>query len=162
MRIFVVHELAEQAMQRIGLAAAATLFLFSASCSNKHKAQAELIGFWESTDKKGGSVEFTKEGIVIFSGNASSLLDWKVMKIFRDFNLRLARNSTTFKVLDGKHVEIQGDFSSLLEKLTAGAKPGSKVDVEEFRPRQSLTFAVAGMELILTGDGKSLSFKRSD
>ena len=140
------------------------LLLVLASCSNQ-MARSELIGFWESMDgKKAASMEFLADGTVIFGGTAGDLLDWKVMKLFRDFNLKPALNSTTFKVLDKAHVEIQADFSSLMEGLSAGAKPGSKsgINVAEFRPRGILVFAISGDELTLSSaNGQLLKFRRS-
>ncbi len=136
-----------------------------ASCSNQ-KAKNELIGFWEGKDgTKAMSVEFAADGTVIFGGSADTLLDWKVMKMLREFNIMPAQNSITFKVLDKEHVEIQGDFTPLLEKLSAGAKPGSKseVNVADYRPRSTLTFSISGDDLTLSSEnGKSLKFKHSD
>jgi hypothetical protein len=141
------------------------LLLLLAACSTS-KARSELIGFWESASgKTASSVEFMADGTVVFAGNALDLLDWKVMKLLRDFNLKPAGNSMTFKVLDKEHIEIQADFLPLLEKLSAGAPPGAKpgVDVAEFRPRETLTFAVSGADLTLSSErGKSLKFRRSD
>jgi hypothetical protein len=152
-------------MRNLKRAGLVLVFLTLASCSNQ-KSKSQLIGFWESTDdKKAGSAEFTPDGGVILGGTAGDLLDWKVMKMLREFNATPASNSMTFKVLDKEHVEIQGDFSALMEKLSAGGQPGSKpeVSVAEFHPRSTLTFSVSGAELTLSSEnGKSMKFRRSE
>jgi hypothetical protein len=134
-----------------------------ASCSSG-KARAELLGFWERRDgKTASSVEFMADGAVVFGEQAAELLDSKVMKILRDFNLKPARNSMTFQVLDKGHVEIRADFTPLLEGLSAGAPPGSglRIDVAEFRPRAVLVFAIADDELTLSSEkGKIMTFLR--
>ena len=129
------------------------LFVVCASCANQ-TARSKLIGFWQSPDaKKGASIEFTPEGTVVLGGDTDALLDWKAMTIFRDFNLKPP--SMKYAVIAKDRIEIQGDFTALLQK---------GVNVEDPRPKEALTFAISGDELTLSSakNGKTISFHRSN
>src|SRR4051812_42194304 len=94
--------------------------LFMSSCSGS-KVKAELIGFWQSNDaKKTASIEFTKDGYAIPGGNAAELFDSKVMKLIREFKMNLPIKTMKYQVTDADHIQVEGDFGQLMEKLSAG------------------------------------------
>jgi hypothetical protein len=131
-----------------------------ASCAGS-KAKSQLLGRWEVEDGK-GTIEFMSDGTLRLGGNTSALPDWKVIKLFRDFDLQPARNSLTYSVVDKDHLEIQADYTRLLEGLSHGGKSGSAGKPPDVRPKELVTFALSGDELTLSSsDGKPTAFRRS-
>jgi len=150
-------------MRYVHFAGLAFVLLSLASCARSN-ARSKLIGHWEMKDaKNNASIEFTSSGNVLLGGAASALPDWKVIALFQDFNLKPARDTFTYEVIDKDHVEIQADLTRLLEGLSAGGKSGSvnKADMAKLRPKQRLTFEVNENELTLTSEnGKPAKFQR--
>jgi hypothetical protein len=143
--------------QIVGIAVVA---LTLTSC-DRSKERSRLSGRWEGTGGK-ASVDFKSDGTLVLGGNSSGLPDWKVIKLFRDFNLQPDRNSLTYRVVDKDHLEIQADYTRLLEGLSAGGKSGSVGKPPDLQPKEVVTFAVSGDELTLSSDdGKVTTFRRA-
>lgn len=154
-------------MRFVKMAYLALLLAALPSCSGSNRQQRkELAGFWESTDsRKSATVEFAPDNSVVLSGNAYELLDWKVMRIIRDFKLTPGTKALKFQVVGKDRVEIQGDFTAMLDHLQAGARSGAdgEVNMNDFQPSETLSFVLAGNTLTLSSEkGKSISFRRSN
>ena len=151
-------------MHNIYLVCVLMLSLTISSCSS-NKTKAELIGFWQSTDaKKTASIEFTKEGYAIIGGDAIQLFDSKVMKMVREFKMNLPEKTMKYKIADKEHIEVEGNFGQLMEKLSAGGTmPANGKDGYDFFPVESLPFTLVDGELTLTSSaGKSIKFRKSE
>jgi len=150
-------------MQYFRVVGIALVTLAMASCATS-KAKSQLLGRWEV---KGGtqiaSIEFKSDGSLVLGGNTSALPDWKVIRLFRDFNLKPARNSLTYTVVDKDHLDIQVDYTRLLDGLSAGGKSGAASKPPDARPKELVTFTVAGDELTLSSDdGTTTAFRRAE
>jgi hypothetical protein len=127
-----------------------------------------LAGRWEITEKgKRCSLEFTKDGKLHVSGDTGLLREFRFMhKVLSDFNMQPARGSITYRPVAAKELEIQGDYTALLDKLGAGGKgdvsPEKVRELRaEFRPKERVRYAVTETELALTGsEGKTIKLKR--
>ncbi|MFT3883603.1 MAG: hypothetical protein QM703_28640 [Gemmatales bacterium] len=158
-----LHQIRERTMRNVALLSCLVLSLFTSSCSNS-KTKAELIGFWESTDaKKASSIEFTQDGNVILGGNANELFDSKVMKMIREFKMAMGNKTIKYKVTDKEHIEVEGNFSKLMEGLSAGGTtPANGKDGYDFFPVETLSFKLADGELTLTSiAGKEIKFRKA-
>lgn len=154
----------ERAMRTVLSVCLLALGLMLSSCSNS-KTKAELIGYWESTDaKKSASIEFTKEGYAILGGNSVELFDSKVMKMIREFKMNLPEKTMKYKVTDKEHIQVEGNFGQLMEKLSdGGTMPANGKDGYDFFPVESLSFKLAESELTLTSpSGKEIKFRKSE
>jgi hypothetical protein len=140
--------------------------LMLSSCSNSSdKTKAELIGSWQGTNtKNSASIEFTKEGYAILGGDAAELFDSKVMKMVREFKMNLPEKTLKYKIADKEHIQIEGDFSQLREKLSAGGTiPANDKDGYDFFPVENLLFTIKSGELtLISSAGKSIMFRKSE
>src|SRR5262249_25162280 len=138
------------------------MLFFLVSCSSG--AKSRLIGRWQVEDsKQDATVEFASDGTFVLGGNTSALPDLKVIKLFRDFNLKPGRNSLTYEVIDKDHLAIQADYTGLLEGLSAGKGAGSlsKDQIAKAHPKEVVSFTVIDNELTLSSEnGKPVRFRR--
>lgn len=145
----------------------AGLVLPVASCGGGSKTSPLLAGTWEVKDKnKSCTVEFTKDGKVRLSGDTQLFRDFQFAKLLADFNLQPGLNTPiTYRAVDEKTLEIEGDYSALAAQLGAGAgdvAPGKVKEMQNaLHPQDQVTYVVTAKELTLTSSqGKSLSLKR--
>jgi hypothetical protein len=151
---------------RVLVIAAVVLPLASCGGARTHPL---LPGTWEVGEKsKRCSVEFTRDGKVHLSGDTTLLRDFHFAKPFAEYGLQPGRNlPITYRPVGEQELEIQGDYTALLEKLSGGADQVSPEKVKEaqreFRPQERVTYAVTEKELTLTsGQGKAIHLKRLD
>ena len=69
-----------------------------------------------------------------------------------------------YKVADKEHIQVEGNFGQLMEKLSAGGTmPANGKDGYDFFPVESLSFSMVEGELTLTSSaGKSIKFRKSE
>lgn len=142
----------------------AGLVLPVASCSGA-KPNPLLLGTWEFGEKsKRCSMEFTKDGKVELFGETSLLKDFQFVKLLAEYNMQPGMNMISYRPVSEKELEIEGDYSSLMEKLAAGGETVSREKIKEmgdmFHPKERVTYAVSEKELTLTGSqGKTITLK---
>lgn len=126
-----------------------------------------LTGEWESTGAgKKYTLEFTSAGKVRLSGGFLPLTEFrfaKPLKMYADFGMQPGGNlDITYRCLSDTQLEIRANYTPLLEKLSAGAtKAPAPEIVEQYKPTETLTYAVTETEMILTNDrGKSVRLQR--
>ena len=143
---------------------AALLLLPIASCQKK--VNPDLIGEWEAntTGKKKVYLTFAADGsIALFGDTAAVAPVLKSFAILTDFGIQPPANAITYKCLKDNKMEIEGDFSALMEKLSAGGtgKP-SKDALAKLHPKDTLTYAINSEELTLTNaQGGTLKLTKS-
>lgn len=140
---------------------AACLALGLASCGPR--VSPLLPGLWE-TDGGKCSLEFTPDGKVYVGGNSAPLAVFQFAKPFADFGIHPGRQlPITYKPLSETQLEVRGDYTLLLDKLSAGGtgRPSPEV-IKQYHPRETLTYTVTADELTLTNDqNKALKFRRA-
>lgn len=126
-----------------------------------------LPATWEIAEKpRRCSIEFAKDGKVHLSGDTQLLKDFQFAKPIAEFNLRPGANTPiTYRQFGKQELQIEGDYTVLLEKLGAGGKdvaPGKLKELQQdFHPREMVTYAVTETELTLTSaKGKTIKLKR--
>ncbi len=131
-----------------------------------------LPGIWESEGKgKKLVLELTDSGRIHPSGDLTQLVDFHFaspLKPFAGFGLQVGRNlKITYRCLDDTRMEIEADYTPLLEQLAKGGRgelppEAAAKMIEEFTPAETLTFTVTENQLTLTNaDGKTLRFRRA-
>ena len=145
---------------------AATLLVPLASCG-KGSTNPALIGKWEGkVDKKVFYLTFEKDGQMTWGGDIASMKDiFPSFAILTDFGIHPGKNTPiTYKCISDTQLEVEGDLTAMLEKLSAGGDGRPSPDwKEKLRPKDTLTFAVSGKELTLTSSlGKSTKLQRAD
>jgi hypothetical protein len=134
-----------------------------ASCGKK--TNPALAGLWEGKVKdKYISLTFERDGHLIFGGDMMSFgTIFRNFPLVTDFGGRPAANTFTYKCISDTQLEVEGDFTALLDKLSAGGHGDGKLSPdwkEKIHPKETLTYAVTGKELTLTNDqGKSTKLK---
>jgi hypothetical protein len=129
--------------------------------------EKSIVGKWEAlADKEKVALEFTKTGTLHLSGNPRSLADvLRCARVLADFNAKPEIIPLTYKLLDGKKLEVESDWTKLLKGL-AGEDPSKSKDpkireVAKGKVREIVKVTVSATELTLTGErDKSLTFRR--
>jgi hypothetical protein len=140
------------------------LLLPLSSCGKK--TNTALLGTWETkANNKTCSLTFEKDGNLQFGGDTQALSNvFTSLTLITDFGGHPGKNTpVTYTCISDNQMEIEGDFTVLLDKLSAGGGGGpvSEEWKKKIHPRETLTFAVSGNELTLTNEkGTSTTFKR--
>jgi hypothetical protein len=144
---------------------AAFLLLPLAGCGPR--ANKLLIGKWKPAEEGGNyTIEFTSDGNVRLGGDRLAPLGkmFRFAKLLGDFDIKPGKSvDITYKALNDHELEIQADYTALLEKLSQGGrstKPPRDL-AKDIKPRDKVTYAVSADELTLTNDeGESLKLRR--
>jgi hypothetical protein len=141
----------------------ALLLVPLASCG--HSANTVLIGEWEGkVGPRTVALTFAKGGELTLDGDIAALgTILKSFGLLTDFGIKPGKNlPITYKCVSATQLEVEGDFTALTEKLSAGGsgRPSPEM-LQKLHPKDTLTFAVAGKELTLTNDqGKSIKLQK--
>ncbi len=150
------------------LLACLVLTLPLASCQKK--TNPALLGEWEGkANNKTVSLTFEKDGRMGWGGDIAALGTlFTSFTMLTDYGARPAFDTITYKCVSGTQMEVEGDLSAMMEKLSAGgrdggmAKPNPEI-IKKLHPKETLTYAVAGTELTLTNAaGKSLKLRKTE
>jgi hypothetical protein len=145
---------------------AAIVALPLAACGPK--ANKLLIGKWEPTEKGDNyTLEFTSDGKVLLGGDRLAPVGkmFRFAKLVGDFDIKPGKNvDITYKALSDHELEIQADYTALLEKLSQGGRstqPPREL-AKDIKPRDNVAYVVSADELTLTNDeGQSLKLHRA-
>ena len=144
------------------------LVLPLASCSGKKATNnPALLGTWEGkANNKTFSLTFEQDGHVTLGGDIQALGSVLTsMTLLTDFGIQPGKNMPiTYSCPSENKLEVEGDFTALLEKLSAGGTGVPSPEMKEkLHPRETLTFSLAGKELTLTNaKGKSTTLRRTE
>lgn len=138
------------------------LSLTMASCGKK--TNPALLGEWENRNgSKSVYLTFEKGGELAMSGDTGSLGPLlPSFSMITDFGMQPGKNTITYKCTSATQMEVEGDLSVLLDKLSAGGTGKASPEMlQKLHPKETLTFVVNGKDLTLTNDkGQSLKLKR--
>jgi hypothetical protein len=132
------------------------------------KVNNQLLGTWEPAEKGDQyTLEFGKDGKVGLTGERFQSLGqtFRFAKLLGDFNIQPGKSiEITYRPLNDRQLEIMADYTAMLQKLSMGGD-STKLPRElgkDIKPRDTVTYAVAGDELTLTNEeGKVIKLRRT-
>jgi len=141
---------------RLLLSSITCAVLLAVSASAQEDKNAGLIlGKWEApADKDKVTLEFTKDGRLLLTGNPRPLgFAFRFAKVLDDFRATPGSIPLTYKLPRANKLEIEADFTKLLKGL-AGKEP------KNAKAREVADISLSEDELTISKDKERLTFKR--